>query len=149
MIIRRFITKALLLTALALPAVSIQSCSEDAPSYTLSTADLVSSWLWQTSEGDISEIFNVKINRVSDTKIEIVNFNNADGEVMEVSVSEKQLTFAGELVEGAMIVSNGTGIIKDGAETITLEYDLNSDGELMHVKAELKKGQIAKKAIAQ
>lgn len=149
MIIRRFITKALLLATLAMPAVFIPSCSEDAPSYTLSTADLVSSWVWETSEGDISDVFNVTINRVSDTKIEIVNFNNADGEIMEVSVSEKNLTFSGELIDGAMVVSNGTGIIKDGAETITLEYDLNSDGEQMHVKAELKKGQLSKKAIVQ
>ena len=132
---------------LLVPLSVMTSCSEeDAPEFSHSINDLVGSWKWDTTESEDFTQFNVTISVVSDNKISIDNFANTS-EAIEATLSEdrKSFTFAGELVDGNMIITNGKGTIGDSFETMTIsfEYDLG-DGPLS-CSASVQKGIYAKK----
>lgn len=132
---------------LFVPLSVMTSCSEeDAPEFSHSINDLVGSWKWDTTESEDFTQFNVTISVVSDNKISIDNFANTS-EAIEATLSEdrKSFTFAGELVDGNMIITNGKGTIGDSFETMTIsfEYDLG-DGPLS-CSASVQKGIYAKK----
>ncbi len=132
---------------LFVPLSVMTSCSEeDAPEFSHSINDLVGSWKWDTTESEDFTQFNVTISVVSDNKISIDNFANTS-EAIEATLSEdrKSFTFAGELVDGNMIITNGEGTIGDSFETMTIsfEYDLG-DGPLS-CSASVQKGIYAKK----
>lgn len=141
------IFNVLIALLLLVPLSVMTSCSEeDAPEFSHSINDLVGSWKWDTTESEDFTQFNVTISVVSDNKISIDNFANTS-EAIEATLSEdrKSFTFAGELVDGNMIITNGKGTIGDSFETMTIsfEYDLG-DGPLS-CSASVQKGIYAKK----
>jgi len=141
------IFNVLIALMLLVPLSVMTSCSEeDAPEFSHSINDLVGSWKWDTTESEDFTQFNVTISVVSDNKISIDNFANTS-EAIEATLSEdrKSFTFAGELVDGNMIITNGKGTIGDSFETMTIsfEYDLG-DGPLS-CSASVQKGIYAKK----
>ena len=138
---RQLIAAAMLLCA----AAAMQSCEEDAPTFTHSATELESSWQWNTTEGDAAEYFQVEIRQLSDNEFSIANFHNLDGEEITVSISGTSLSFQGEFYDGAVVISNGKGTITNGWLTMTLEYDCSTDGETEHFKAELNKGTVLSK----
>lgn len=135
---------ALLLTGMA----AMQSCEEDAPAYSHSVSELATSWVWNTQEGDAADDFQVEIEQVSDNEFYIVNFHNLDGEKMLVTISGSKLSFAGEMVDGNVMVENGTGNIGNGWLSMKLEYDIVTD-ETEHFVVALSQGKAqSKKAVA-
>lgn len=141
--------RSIMAAALLLVGVcTLQSCEEDAPAYSHSIAELATSWVWNTQEGDAADDFQVEIEQVSDNEFYIVNFHNLDGEKMLVNVSGSKLSFAGEMVDGNVVVENGTGNISNGWITMRLEYDIVTD-ETEHFVVELNQGKAqSKKAVA-
>lgn len=132
---------------LLVPLSVMTSCTEeDAPEFTHSINDLVGSWKWDTTESEDFTQFNVTISVISDNKISIDNFANTS-EAIEATVSEdrKSFTFAGELADGNMIITDGKGTIGDSFETMTIRFDYDlGDGPLSCV-ASVQKGMYAKK----
>ena len=142
----RFIN-VLIALLLLVPLSVMTSCTEeDAPEFSHSINDLVGSWKWDTTESEDFTQFNVTISVISDNKISIDNFANTS-EAIEATVSDdrKSFTFAAELVDGNMIITNGKGTIGDSFETMTIRFDYDlGDGPLSCV-ASVQKGMYAKK----
>lgn len=148
---KRFFKKLLILSAVFLPVSFVAvSCSEDAPNYAYSTKDLEGKWTWNTdqSTGEFSGTFDVKISKISDTKISISNFHNQSAS-MEAEVSGTTLTFGGDL-NSQFEVKNGTGTISNGYQTIKIKYEIldKDEEESETVEASLSSGVISKKSVA-
>lgn len=142
-ILRNLAVAAMLL----MPAAGLVSCQEDAPELMHKTAELAHKWMWTTTEGDAADVFEVSIEADSDTEITVVNFHNADGERMVMKVTGTEVSFGGDLLEGAMKVENGKGIITNSWLKLSIEYDIIAEGETDHIKAELTEDKVmAKKA---
>lgn len=110
--------------------------------YTHTVDDLVGAWVWETVSGDLPDEFEVKISKISDTQFKIDNFANSY-EAVTVTVSKTNtLSFSGELEGGYFIISQGTGNIINGWNTMNINFILiNEDGE-QNCAAQLEKGSL-------
>ena len=132
---------------LLVPLSVMTSCTEeDAPEFSHSINDLVGSWKWDTTESEDFTQFNVTISVISDNKISIENFANTS-EAIEATVSEdgKSFTFAGELADGNMIITDGKGTIGDSFETMTISFKYDFGEGPLSCTASVQKGIYAKK----
>ena len=150
---------AFIVLIMMIPVLAITSCSEDAPSYSHSSSDLIggdngNTWTWTTTEGDLPEAFEVTIDVISDDKFAINDFANVGGDRIEVQITDIQassakLAFSGDVTGG---VVEGTGSIINGWATMNISFvidygeeKVSCEATLEHTKMISKKRMVALK----
>ncbi len=128
--------------------ITLHSCEDDAPEFSHSAQELADSWVCTVLEGDAADGYQMEILTLGDNEISIKNFHNLDGEEITVKISGTSLSFSGELMDGNVIIENGSGNISNGWLTMTLTYDITADGETEHMKVQLDKRKALSKKTA-
>ena len=90
--------------------------------YRYTVDDLCGDWFCNTVEGDLTEYFEIKISRKSESGINISNFHNL-GKTVTASVSGSTLEFSGPL-SSDYSVEGGSGLIDKSFGKIELSYSV-------------------------
>ncbi|MBQ4408757.1 MAG: hypothetical protein II852_17300 [Bacteroidales bacterium] len=129
---------------LLVPLSVMTSCSEeDAPELTHSLDELSGTWTWETTDGreELGDAFLVTMKKHSSNQIAIVGFHGQEDEEVYVTVSGTSLSFEGEIVDGNIIITGGTGTIINGWESMTISYHWESNGVEGDISASIERGE--------